>query len=73
MTTIVNSDWLPAVRALPRAEKLRLIQMLAEELADEDKLPQLVTEVSYPIWSPLHADAAAEVLLQELAKQGAGS
>jgi hypothetical protein len=63
-------DLLPAVRALPRADKLRLIQWLAAELEEEESGSLLKAGAVYPIWTPLDAVDAAAVLLNELAKDG---
>jgi hypothetical protein len=57
---------LPDIQSLPRADKLRLIQFLAQELAEAEAPPSLVSGQSYPVWSPDHAFAAAETLLQAL-------
>ena len=58
-------DVLNEVQSLPRVDKLRLIQFLAQELADREGA--LVEEAqSYPIWSPDQAFAAADTLLQVL-------
>lgn len=57
---------LPDIQSLPRADKLRLIQFLAQELAEAETPPSLVPGQSYPIWSPDEAFAAAETLLQRL-------
>jgi hypothetical protein len=53
----------PHLRALPRAEKLRAIQFLAEDLFGEEQGDLLLPEGTYPIWSPWNAyEAAAELL-----------
>lgn len=57
---------LPDVQSLPRADKLRLIQFLAQELAEAEAPPPLVAGQSYPVWSPHEAFTAAETLLQTL-------
>ena len=56
-------ELLPAVRSLSRADKLRLIQMLAAELEGEEASTPLVPGQTYPLWSPVEAYAAATVLL----------
>jgi hypothetical protein len=73
MTTMENTlpNLLSAVRALPRAEKLRLIQFLAAELEQEESGTLLKAGTAYPIWTPLDAQDAASVLLRELEKGGA--
>jgi hypothetical protein len=51
---------------LPRADKLRLMQFLVIDLAQEEGVPLLVADAEYPIWTPLNAFEAAETLLQML-------
>jgi hypothetical protein len=57
---------LPNIQSLPRADKLRLIQFLAQELAVEESPPVLVPGAEYPVWSPYDAFAAADTLLKFL-------
>jgi len=57
---------LPGIQSLPRADKLRLLQFLAQELAEAESPPSLVSGKDYPVWSPDQAFAAAETLLQTL-------
>jgi hypothetical protein len=54
---------LPATRKLSRAEKLRLIQVLAADLAETEDPLQLLPEAAYPVWSPFRAPEAAATLL----------
>ncbi|MCB0211019.1 MAG: hypothetical protein KDJ52_16895 [Anaerolineae bacterium] len=57
-------DLLPVLRTLPRAEKLQLIQFLADELEKEEntKLPQ-AEEPSYA-WSPSDAFGVGNTLFE---------
>ncbi len=64
-------DLVPAVRALSRADKLRLLQFLAGELAREEGVSLIEADIAYPIWTPHHAFEAAAVLLRELQAAGA--
>ena len=48
---------------LNRAEKLRVVQMLVEQLAQEE---ELLTSREYEIWSPYDAPGAAAVLVDML-------
>lgn len=48
---------------LNRAEKLRVVQMLVEQLAQEE---ELLTSREYEIWSPYDAPGAAAVLMDML-------
>lgn len=56
------SELLPAVQALPRIDKFRLVQELITELAKEEGLPP----GEYPVWSPYGSHEAAAILLQLL-------
>ncbi|WP_165228186.1 hypothetical protein [Aquisphaera insulae] len=60
------AELLPVARKLSRVEKLRLIQVLAADLAEADDPARLTSEAAYPVWSPLHAHEAAAVLLNVL-------
>jgi hypothetical protein len=75
MTPTENAlpELVPAVRALSRADKLRLIQLLVVELAREEGVPLIEVGASYPVWTPHHAFDAAAVLLRELEAGGAAS
>ena len=57
---------LPDIQALPRADKLRLIQFLAQALVEAEDPPVLVAGKEYPVWSPYDAFAAAGTLLEVL-------
>ena len=57
---------LPDVQPLSRQDKLRLIKLLAGDLANEER-DLIPTGPSYPIWSPESAFAAASTLMQALA------
>jgi hypothetical protein len=56
----------PAIKMLPRADKLRLMQFLVIDLAQEEGVPLLSAEAEYPIWTPLNTFDAADTLLQML-------
>ena len=60
------ADVLPTIHALTRPEKLRLIQLLAADLAGEEGGAALQPQGMYPVWSPESAFGAAAVLLQAL-------
>ncbi len=57
---------LPGVQALPRADKLRLIQLLAQELVESEEPMALLAGEEYPVWSPYDAFEAADTLLEVL-------
>ncbi len=59
-------ELLPNIHALPRAEKIRLIQVLAQDLAEAEADSRLEAGKDYPVWSPDRAFAAAETLLETL-------
>ncbi len=67
------TELLPAVRELPRADKLRLIHFLVVDLAQEEGVPLPATGAEYPIWTPLNAFEAAETLLQVLEARKVGT
>jgi hypothetical protein len=59
---------IPEAKSLSRADKLRLIQLLAEDLAG-DETGEINAGQSYAVWSPDHAFDAADVMLQALANE----
>jgi hypothetical protein len=60
------SEILPTIQSLPRADKLRLIQLLAADVAREEGIPIDVVEQTVPIWSPHDSFAGAATLLRLL-------
>lgn len=56
----------PAIRALARADKLRLIQLLADDVAREETAQLDMADQTVPIWSPHDAFAGAATLLRIL-------
>ena len=60
------TELFPAIRRLPRADKLRLMQFLVIDLAREEGIPLLSADAAYPMWTPLNAFDAADTLLQML-------
>jgi hypothetical protein len=59
------TEVLPEVQALSRIDKIRLIQLLAQEL-EQDEAGLIETGRTYPVWSPDRAFAAAAALMQAL-------
>ncbi len=56
-------ELLPSLHALSRADKLRVIQHLVVDLAQDEGVPLFEAGASYPIWTPLEAyDAAASLM-----------
>ncbi len=60
------SELWPTLQILSRAEKLRLIRSLADDLAQEEDAPLLVPGTAYPVWSQIDAHEAAAALLRFL-------
>ena len=67
------NELLPSLRALPRGDKLRLIQLLAADVASEDGITSADAETTYPVWSPHEAFDGAATLLRVLEEEKAGS
>ncbi len=67
-TTTALPDLLPAIRSLSKADKLRVIELLAGDLAREENTPLLRPGASYEVWTPIDAFEAAAILLRELDK-----
>jgi hypothetical protein len=65
----VLAELIPEAKSLSRVDKLRLIQLLAEELAG-DEGSNIRANQSYAVWSPDSAFHAADVMLQALANEG---
>jgi hypothetical protein len=63
------AELIPEAKSLSRVDKLRLIQLLAEELAS-DEGSDIKADRSYAVWSPDSAFTAADVMLQVLADEG---
>ncbi|CAD5965933.1 hypothetical protein PCC9214_03493 [Planktothrix tepida] len=59
------TDLFPALRNLPRIDKLKVMQFLVLELAKEENL-SLEQGATYEIWSPLNSHEAAHQLAQLL-------
>ncbi len=60
------SELLPTIQSLPRADKLRLIQLLAADVARDEGLAFDVAGKTIPIWSPHDSFRGAATLLQIL-------
>jgi hypothetical protein len=63
------TELLPKVQALPKADKLRLMQFLVSELAREEGVTLLQPDTDYPIWTPYNAFDAATTLLNALKEE----
>ena len=60
------TELLPAIHALPRADKLRLMQALVADIANEEAVALASTDMSHAIWTPYDAYDAAATLLHVL-------
>lgn len=60
------TELFPNIKLLPRADKLRLMQFLVVELAQEEGVPLLTAGTEYPVWTPINAFGAAETLMNML-------
>ena len=60
------SELLPTIQSLPRADKLRLIQLLAADVARDDGLAIELAATAVPIWSPYDSFQGAAALLRAL-------
>jgi len=67
------NELLPSLHALPRADKLRLIQLLAVDVACEEGIVPADTDTTYPVWSPHEAFDGAATLLRVLEQENAAS
>ncbi len=65
----VLAEVIPDAKSLSRADKLRLIQVLAEELAT-DEAADMQADHAYAVWSPDHAFDAADVMLKNARRPG---
>ena len=45
------TELFPTVKSLPRADKLRLMQFLVVELAQEEGVSLLTAGAEYPVWT----------------------
>jgi hypothetical protein len=67
------NELLPSLHALPRADKLQLIQILAADVAHMDQIPAGDSATTYSVWSPYQAFDGAATLLRVLNEDKAGS
>jgi hypothetical protein len=62
-------ELLPVLQALPKDDKLRLMQFLVFELAKEEGITLLELGKTYSLWTPYNAFEAADTLLKALAEE----
>jgi len=65
------TDLLPTIHSLPRADKLRLLQLLTADLAREEGIALDLADRAVPIWSPHDAFDGAATLLRVLDEEEA--
>ena len=63
---MLSHELLAVVHSLPRADKLRLMQVLLADLAQAEGVQLRETDAGYAVWSPYEAFEAAEALLEAL-------
>lgn len=64
--TMTLSEMLSTIQSLPRADKLRLIQLLAADVARDEGVVLDLADKTIPIWSPYDSFEGAAKLLQLL-------
>ena len=62
INSMIVTELLPMLQNLSRADKLRIIEFLASELAKEETISTLKHGQSYEVWSPYDAFEAETVL-----------
>lgn len=60
------SEILPTIQSLPRSDKLRLIELLAADVARDEGLALDIANKTVPIWSPHDSFVGAATLLRVL-------
>ena len=60
---MISEHLLEELRQLNRAEKLRIVQLLVNEIAEEEVI---LTATEYEVWSPYDAPGAAAILMDML-------
>jgi hypothetical protein len=60
------SELLPTIQSLPRSDKLRLIQLLAADIAREEGIAQDMASKTFPFGSPCDSFQGAATLLEVL-------
>ncbi len=65
------NELLPLLHELQRADKLRAVQFLVLELAEEEGVKLVETDANLPLWTPYGAYEAADVMLKVLAEDSA--
>ncbi len=66
------SELPPSIRALERADKLRLIRLLVDDVAHDETAQLDMADQTVPIWSPHDAFEGAATLLRVLNEDKVG-
>lgn len=62
---MLSSDLINELHELDRSDKLQVMQFLISELAQDEGL--LINQsIAYPVWSPHHANDAADKMIRAL-------
>lgn len=69
---MISNELLETLQKLNRADKLRIIQLLAGDLVAEEAA-HFTPGATYEVWSPYDAADAAETLLNMLEEDRAGN
>jgi hypothetical protein len=64
-------DLIPELQALPRPDKLRVIQMMAADVAQEEIAGLPASGEEHIVWSPFDAHEGAAVLMRVLEEEKA--
>jgi hypothetical protein len=65
VVSMTLAELLPEVQALSRLDKMRLVELLTQEL-EQDRHDLIEPGKSYEVWSPDRAFSAADILLKAL-------
>jgi len=60
---MISEHLIEELRQLNRVEKLRVIQMLVNQITQEE---EILTGTEYEVWSPYDAPGAAAILMEML-------
>jgi hypothetical protein len=63
---MVLTELLPAIHALPHADKLRLMQVLVADIAHKESFTLPPTDLPHTVWAPYDAYGAAATLQKVL-------
>lgn len=67
------TELLPSIRALPRPEKQRLLELLSAELTGIRADPTLDPDAVYAVWTPFGTLGAGDVLQKLIQRERAES